>query len=92
MENNTQEKIKPHELAMNFEFQIKEVISNKFSIPLDDLELLLNDEDGVYLSDEEIDILCCFALGTKNGHMYLATGKIGSEGKSVSDIKADIIS
>jgi len=92
MEQNNQKTISPHELAKFFESQIKGVIAEKFSISPDALALLLEDKDGVYLSREESDTLCCFVVGQKNGFLYLVTGKIEESGKSLTNLKSDIVS
>ena len=91
MEQDNQ-KINPHELARSCEYQIKEVIAKKFSVSPDELELLLGDKDGVYMSQEEPNTLCCLVVGRKNGFLYLVTGKIEENGKSVTGLKTDIIS
>ena len=92
MEQDNQKIINPHELAKFFEFQIKEVVAEKFSVSPDDLSLLLEDKDGVYLSQEEVNTLCCLVVGQKNGFLYLVTGKVEEDGKSLTNLKSDIIS
>lgn len=92
MEQDNKKTINPHELAKTFIAQIKRVVAEKFSIPPDDLALLLEDKDGVYLSREESDTLCCFVVGQKNGFLYLVTGKIEESGKSLTNLKSDIVS
>ena len=64
----------------------------KFSVSSDDLALLLKDKDGVYLSQEEPNTLCCFVVGQKNGFLYLVIGKIEEDGKSLTNLKSDIVS
>lgn len=92
MGQDNQKIINPHELAKSFESQIKGVVAGKFSIFSDDLALLLEDKDGVYFSQEEPDTLCCFVVGQKNGFLYLVTGKIEEGGKSLANLKSDIVS
>ncbi|MEK7608847.1 MAG: hypothetical protein AAB495_04685 [Patescibacteria group bacterium] len=84
-------KIDPRELARSFELQIKQAVAKKFSTSVDDLTLL-RDEDAAYLSQEEPDSLCCFVVGQKSGFLYLVIGKIGKDGKSLSDLKSDVVS
>ena len=91
MEQDNQKTINPHELAKSFESQIKGAVAEKFSISPDDLSLLFEDKDGVYLSQEEPDTLCCFVVGQENGFLYLVTGKIEG-GKSLANLKSDIVS
>lgn len=81
-----------YELAKTFESQIKGVVAEKFSVSLNDLALLLEDKDGVYVSQEEPDTLCCFVVGQKNGFLYLVTGRMEKDGKSLTNLKSDIIS
>jgi hypothetical protein len=92
MEQDNKTTINPHELAKKFERQIKEVVSKKFSVALDDLSLLLEDREGVYLSKEESDTLCVFVVGQKNGFLYLVTAKIGANGDGLDAFKSDIVS
>jgi len=92
MEQNNNKMVSPHELARKFEFQIKETVAKRFSIAFDDLFLLLEDKDGVYLSEEESNVLCCFVVGQKNGFLYLVTANIVENGISLNNFKSDIIS
>lgn len=92
MEQGNKITINPHELAKKFEPQIKETVAKKFSVPSDDLLILFEDRDGVYLNKEEPDTLCCFVLGQKNGFLYLVTAKIEENGKSLGNFKSDIVS
>ena len=92
MEQDNQKTISPHELAKTFVAQIKGVVAEKFSISPDDLALLLEDKDGVYLSKEEPDTLCCLVVGQKNGFLYLVTAKITGGGGSLDNFKCDIVS
>lgn len=92
MEQDNQKNINPRELAKSFELQIKEVVAKKFSISPNELTALLEDEDGVYLSQEEPNTLCCFVMGQKNGFLYLVKSKIEKNGKGLTNFKSDIIS
>ncbi len=92
MNQNDQKVLNPHELAKSFEVQIKGAVVKKFSVPQDDLSLLLGDKDGVYLSQEEPNTLCCLVVGKKNGFLYLVTGKVEGGKNQLSDFKSDIIS
>jgi len=91
-QDNNKEITHLHELARKFEPQIKGVIVKKFSVTPDDLSLLSEDNDGVYLSKEEPDTLCCFVVGQKNGFLYLVTAKIREGGESLDNFKSDIVS
>ena len=92
MKQDNQKIINPHGLAKVFESQIKEVITRKFSVAPNDLTLLLEDKDGVYLSQEEPDTLCCLVVGQNNGFLYLVTGKVEEDRKSLTNFKSDIVS
>lgn len=81
-----------HELAKKFEVQIKEAIAQKFPVPPEELSLLLEDKEGVYLSEEEPNTLGCLIVGQKNGYLYLVTAKIEEDGQSLRDFKSDIVS
>ena len=86
------ENIHPHKLAQIFEAAIKDAVSRKFLVPVADLVVLLDDEDGVYMSQEEPATVCCLVLGQENGFLYLVTGKIQEKGEALTDFKADIVS
>lgn len=92
MQQDNQKTLNPHELAKSFESQIKGVVAEKFSISTADLALLLEDKNGVYFSQEEPNTLCSFVVGQKNGFLYLVTGKIEESGKSLTNLKSDIVS
>lgn len=91
MENNN-DTIKLKELAKSFEIQIKKTVADKFRINSENLSLLLGDEKGVYLSEEEVNTLCCFVIDEKNGFLYLVTAKIADDGQSLTEFKSDVIS
>lgn len=80
----------PREFAQAFEKEIKEKVETRFSVPHDQLTLLMNDEDGVYFSEEQPDTFCCLVVGN-NGFLYLVTAHVDEEG-TLSDFKADIVS
>ena len=80
----------PGELAKMFEPQIKRAISEKFSVAPDDLETLI--KDGAYLSQKEVDTLCCLVVGRKSKFLYLVAGKIAKNGKDLTNLRADIVS
>lgn len=86
------EKTQPHDIAKIFESAIRDKVSEKFSTSLEDLSLLLDDEDGVYVSQEDPDTLCCFVVDQKSGFLYLVTGKLDSDRKQLENLKADIVS
>jgi hypothetical protein len=81
-----------HELAQKFEAQIKDTVVNKFSVPAEELSVLLEDEDGTYMSKEEANTLCSFVVGEKNGYTYLVTAEVTEDGTSLDKFKADTIS
>ena len=79
-------------LAKKFELSIKESISKKFSVSLDDLSILFDDEEGIYLSKEEPLTLCCLVVGKGSGFLYVVVAKIDEDGLTLSDFRADIVS
>ena len=81
----------PHDIARKFELLIKGAVAKRFFINPDELSILLEDEDGVYVTDTEPDILCSLVIGLKNGSMYLVTAKILDNGKGLENFKPDII-
>lgn len=92
MIQENQKILNPYQLAKNFESQIKDTIVKKFSVPSNQLKLLLEFDHGVYLSQEEINTLCCFVLGEENGFLYLVTGEIDKDGETLTNFKTSIIS
>ena len=92
MQQQNQKTADPGELAKMFEPRIKRVISEKFSVAPDDLETLIKDKDGAYLSKEEADTLCCLVVGRKSKFLYLVAGKIAKDGKDLTNLRADIVS
>ena len=87
-----QETPSPKELARNFESVIKAKVAKKFAATLDNLNLLLEDEDGVYWSREEQGTLCCFVVNRESGLLYLVTGALGRDKKNLENLKAGIVS
>ncbi len=84
--------LSPHGLAKTFESFIKRVIAEKFFLAPEDLLLLSEDKDGIYVSKEDPNILCCLVVGQKNGYLYLVTAKMIEGGKSLDTFRCDIIS
>jgi len=81
----------PHTLANKFAPEILSAVSAGFNLLEEEVSLLSEDESGIYMSKEEPDMLCCLVLGNKNGHLYLVTGKVSTDGKSISDFKTAVI-
>ena len=81
----------PHDLAQEHVTLLKDSIVQKFGIAPEDINLLLNNADGVYFSKEDPKVLCCLATDQKNGFLYVITGKIDSTGKILSDFICDIV-
>lgn len=91
-QNKTEKILSPHELAQKFEAQIKRTLLEKFSVIPEELSLLAEDKDGVYLSKEEPNTLCCLVIDQKKGYMYLVAAKITENGKSLENFRSDIVS
>jgi hypothetical protein len=81
----------PHHLAQEHAVLLKDSVAQKFGITPENIDLLLDNADGVYLSKEDPNTLCCLATDQKNGFLYLITGKIDSTGKILSDFICDIV-
>jgi len=90
-QNDTEKTIPPRELANKFELKIRGAVAKKFASDERYLSLL-EDEDGVYWSQEEPGTLCCLVVGEKDGHLYLVTSRLAEDGKNLSDFKCDVIS
>lgn len=84
--------IDPYKIAEAFKLQIKETIAVEYSVPADDLMLLLDNKEGAYLSQEDPGAFCCFVVGKKNGFLYLVSGKIEKNGENLTNLKAGIVS
>lgn len=81
----------PHELAARFQTQIKATVAEKYSLAVGDLSLLLEDQNGIYLSKIKPHVLCCFVVGLKNGRLYLVIAKIEKSGMKLSGFKCQKI-
>jgi hypothetical protein len=92
MEHDNPKTTNPHALAKKFEVLIKEAIARKYGVSMDELKLLLEDKEGVYLSEEAPNTLCCFVVDQRNGYMYLVTGTIDEEGEALTNLKTDVVS
>lgn len=91
-EEETQKTIDPHTVAKLCEAQIKAKITERFFVADDELVLLLEDQDGVYLSQQEPNTLCCLVVGKENGFLYLVTAEITAGGTQLTNLKSDIVS
>ena len=91
---NNQNEIKtilsPHDLARRFEIDFKNIVIKKFSELQENLLLLVDDSDGVYISEEDQNLLCCLITSTGTGHLYLATAVTDKNG-NLSNFLADVI-
>lgn len=81
-----------HFVARKFESEIKKILEEKYDLNPEDLVLLLDDEDGVYLDDKDPSILCVMVVGQKNGYLYLVTAKIEENNSGLTNFKSDIVS
>ncbi len=90
---NQNNEVSLHRLVENFEQQIKEAITNKFSgTTADDLRLLTDKEDGVYISKADPGTLCCLVVGLKDKFLYLVTADISREKTALKYFNAMIVS
>ena len=80
------------ELAKKFESEIKAAIETKLGVSSNELALLLEDKEGIYLSKEQANTLCCFVIGQENGFLYLVTAAIQNNGEVLDDFKVAVVS
>lgn len=82
---------KPHDLARENEELLKKQLISKFSLTTEEVKLLLDEEDGVYWSEENPELLCCLAVGTQDGFLYLVTGEVDAKDMSLKNLQCDIV-
>ena len=82
---------KLHTLAEQYEAQIKEAITEKFSVPADELRLMTDQEEGVYISEVDPSALCCLAVGGGTGFLYRVIANIDENHETLTDFVAGII-
>ncbi len=70
-----------HKLAEQYETQIKEAIAERFLDSVDELRLLTDQEEGVYISEVDPSVLCCLVIGTRSGLFYQAMANIDENRK-----------
>ncbi len=80
-----------HEVAGKYETQIKGAITEKYLVPPTELTVLMDDENGVYVSEKEPNTLCSLVTGDENGLLYVVSAKMQANGDELSDFKADIV-
>ena len=81
-----------HNLAEKFEDRIKKAVTERFSDSADELVLLTDKKDGVYISREDPSALCCLVVGKKSKFLYLVTAVIDEDQRELSNFSAMIIS
>ena len=82
---------KLHELADKYEKQIKEAIAERFSVSVDELILLTDKEDGVFINEVDTSALCCLALGKESGFLYAVNAIINKNHEELTNFSAKII-
>ena len=70
-----------HKLAEQYEAQIKETIAERFFDSVDELTLLTDREEGVYISEVDPSVLCCLVVGTRSGLLYKVMANIDENHK-----------
>lgn len=83
---------RPHGLARRYEDSFKNVVAEKMGVLAEELELMLEDKDGVYFSEEHPGTLCCLVLGRESGHLYLATAEFSESDDTLGEFKAATLS
>ena len=81
-----------HNLAEKLKKQIKKTITGQFSDAVDDLVLLTDKKDGVYISKEDPSTLCCLVVGKKSKFLYLVTANMEENQERLSNFGVRIIS
>ena len=82
---------KLHKLAEQYEAQIKEAITEQFSVPADELRLLTDRRNGVYISEIDSLAFCCLAVGGGHGRLYQVIANIDENHETLTDFVAGII-
>ena len=85
-------KTKPHNLIHKFEREVWEVIAEYSFDPPHSLNLLTEEEGGVYVSREDPTSLCCLVIGKESKFLYLVTAVISKDQKTLSQFRAKIVS
>lgn len=89
MENQKKEQLR--NIVATYQPEIVTLISQKYSVASEDLTVLIDDESGVYLSQEENETLCALVLDNNNGYMYLVSAKYNEAEGSLSNFRSDVI-
>ena len=79
-----------YKLAEQYETQIKEAITKRFSVPADELRFLTR-EDSVYISELDPSVLCCHAVGSKDGHLYQVMASIDENHETLTNFVAGTV-
>lgn len=80
-----------HTLAQQYETQLKEAITEQFSVPADELRLLTDREDCVYISEVDPSALCCLAVGGDSGFLYQVIANIDENHETLTNFVAGTI-
>ncbi|MCK5096023.1 MAG: hypothetical protein KAR24_01570 [Candidatus Pacebacteria bacterium] len=80
-----------HALASQYETQIKDTIVQRFGVEPQDLRVLLEEEQGVYMSNKDPERICCLVVGISSGLLYLVSAKVVGDGDKPQDFLADVI-
>ena len=81
----------PYDWVQLYRAEIEQCLESCFSVPADELALLLEEKDGAYWSEKEPNTLCCLVVGKKNGLLYLVTGEAGIDRKNIQNFKCSIV-
>ena len=89
MENQKKEQLR--NIVIKYQPEIVALISQKYSVAQEDLAVLIDDESGIYLSQEEKETLCTLVLSNNNGYMYLVSAKLNEDSNTLSDFRSDVV-
>lgn len=79
-----------HKLAEQYEAQLKEAITEQFSVPAEELTLLTDRKRGVYISKVDPSAFCCLTVG-EDGFLYQAIANIDENYETLTDFTANIV-
>ncbi len=71
--------------------RIKSQIAVKFALVPEEIDLLSDEEDGVYWSEDVPGWWCCLAVGAREGFLYLVSAEVDADGVTLKNFKCEIV-
>lgn len=86
--------IKPnaHDLAQQYDLEIKNIVAKKYNCSVQELLLLTDSPLGAYFSEKEHDIFCCLVIGQKTERLYLITAEVDKQNKTLKNFLCEVVS